>query len=81
MMSICCSLSKLLPRDAGRVGTGPVFGRSVNPIPTTGADYAHHITSNPPDLWTVRRLLPLLTFYSNLRNRRRAGNKRRAWKI
>ena len=48
MMSICCSLSKLLPRDAGRGGTGPVFGRSVNPIPSKGADYAHHITASTP---------------------------------
>ena len=23
----------------------PIFGRSVNPIPTSGADYAHHITT------------------------------------
>ena len=27
---------------------GPEFGSSVNPIPTTGADYAHHITACPP---------------------------------
>ena len=26
----------------------PVFGRSVNPIPTRGTDYAHHITTGPP---------------------------------
>ena len=27
---------------------GPEFGSSVNPIPTKGADYAHHITACPP---------------------------------
>ena len=26
----------------------PEFGSSVNPIPTRGADYAHHITASPP---------------------------------
>ena len=26
----------------------PKFGSSVNPIPTRGADYAHHITACPP---------------------------------
>ena len=26
----------------------PEFGCSVNPIPTRGADYAHHITACPP---------------------------------
>ena len=25
-----------------------VFGRTVNPISTRGADYAHHITTGPP---------------------------------
>ena len=25
----------------------PEFGRSVNPITTRGADYAHHITASP----------------------------------
>ena len=29
-------------------GQGPEFGISVNPIPTRGADYAHHITACPP---------------------------------
>jgi hypothetical protein len=24
------------------------FGRSVNPVPTRGADYAHHIIACPP---------------------------------
>ena len=26
----------------------PEFGSSVNPIPTRGADYAHHITACSP---------------------------------
>ena len=26
----------------------PEFGRSVNPITTRGADYAHQITASPP---------------------------------
>ena len=32
----------------------PKFGVLVNPIPTRGADYAHHIAACPPgfDLWT-----------------------------
>ena len=31
----------------------PVFGRSVILIPIGGADYAHHITTGPPDFWTM----------------------------
>ena len=30
----------------------PVFGRTVNPISTRGADYAHHSTTSPPDFQT-----------------------------
>ena len=26
----------------------PVFGQTVNPISTRGADYTHHITTSPP---------------------------------
>ena len=47
-------------RDAGGGGQlpTPIFGRSVNLIPTSGADYAHHIATAPPPLvfWTVRRV-------------------------
>ena len=31
----------------GRFRAPPEFGRSVNPIPTMGADYAHQITPCP----------------------------------
>ena len=31
------------------MGWGTVFGRSVNPIQTREADYAHCITTGPPD--------------------------------
>ena len=33
---------------AGWALAHPEFGRSVNPITTRGADYAHHITASPP---------------------------------
>ena len=33
---------------AGCALAHPEFGNSVNPIPTRGADYAHHITACPP---------------------------------
>ena len=33
---------------AGWTLAHPEFGSSVNPIPTRGADYAHHITACPP---------------------------------
>ena len=55
-MAFLTSLSSRI-RDArgaegGRGDQGPlvppVFGRSVNPIPTRGTDYAHHITTGPP---------------------------------
>ena len=43
----------------------PDFGISVNPIPTRGADYAHHITIRSPfDLQTFLRPLDVP---SNLR--------------
>ena len=34
--------------DRGRFLPPPEFGRSVGPIPTMGADHAHHITTQPP---------------------------------
>ena len=33
---------------AGWALAHPEFGSSANPIPTRGADYAHHITACPP---------------------------------
>ena len=33
---------------AGWALAHPEFGVSVNPIPTKGVDYAHHITACPP---------------------------------
>ena len=39
-------------------GGGAVFGRTVNPISTRGADYAHHSTTSPPpppDFQPLRR--------------------------
>ena len=41
---------------AGGILTTPEFGSSVNPIPTGGADYAHHITASTPDSKTYRHL-------------------------
>ena len=37
-----------MPLAGGQGGLHPEFGSSVNPIPTRGADYAHHITACPP---------------------------------
>ena len=34
----------------------PLFGTLLNLISTRGTDYAHHITTIPPDFWTVRRV-------------------------
>ena len=53
---------EVLNRDAGGEGA-VVFGRSVHPILTRGADYAHPITTCPPgisDLTTAP-----LTFSTN----------------
>ena len=41
---------------AGGTLAPPEFGSHVNPIPTKGADYAHHITASTP------RLKKLTTF-------------------
>ena len=48
----------MIYRDAARGGAGgaaapPDFGRSVNPISTRGADYAHHSTTCPPGFLTL----------------------------
>ena len=40
-------------RGGGAVAPFPEFGRSVNPISTRGADYAHHSTTCPPDFWPL----------------------------
>ena len=36
-------------------GTRAVFGQTVKPISTRGADYTHHSTTSPPDFQTLRR--------------------------
>ena len=33
----------------------PVFGQTVNPISTRGADYTHHSTTTPPEFQTLQR--------------------------
>ena len=46
------------PVGAGGAGgfmSSPDFGRSVNPILTEGADYAHQIILTPPDFKTFLR--------------------------
>ena len=45
--------TETIPRPVASGGAGgalapPVFGQSVNPISTRGADYAHHSTTSPP---------------------------------
>ena len=47
-----------LPQAEGGAGGAlapPIFGQTVNPISTRGADYAHHITTSPPDFQTLRQ--------------------------
>ena len=35
---------------AGGALAPPVFGQTVNPISTRGADYTHHSTTSPPGI-------------------------------
>jgi len=44
-------------RKGGTLGASapPMFGRTVNPISTRGADYALHSTTSPPNFQTLRR--------------------------
>ena len=44
----------VLPVGAGGTMAPPDFGRSVNPISTKGADYAHQIILASPDFQTLR---------------------------
>ena len=74
-MKICNKITTY--RDAGVKGGGagraggncrpPVMGRSVNPIPTRGADFACHITTppTPQDFWTMRRLCTVNSLFKN----------------
>ena len=39
----------------GTMARPPDFGRSVNPISTKGADYAHQLILAPPDFQTFRQ--------------------------
>ena len=50
-------MTKLPSRDAG-TGGAEDFGRSVNPIPTRGADYAPHITTRPSKFSDLPTSLP-----------------------
>ena len=45
----------VVPGGAGGAMAPPDFGRSVNPISTKGADYAHQIVLAPPDFQIFRR--------------------------
>ena len=38
-------------REEGKAIAPLVFGISVNPIPNSGADYAHHITAGLPPIF------------------------------
>ena len=51
----------------------PEFGRSVNPITTRGADYAHQITASPPGFENpaaplIYQVLYTLTLYCGTHN-------------
>ena len=37
-------------RGAGGALAPPVFGQTVNPISTRGADYTYHSTTSPPGI-------------------------------
>ena len=39
----------LSPEGGLGASASPIFDRSVNPISTREADYAHHSTTNPPE--------------------------------
>ena len=43
--------------DRGVSAPLPVFCRYVNPIPTRGADYAHHITASTPGFENLKTSL------------------------
>ena len=43
-----CIIRAVVSGGAGGTLAPPEFRRTVNPIPTKGADYAHHITGSTP---------------------------------
>ena len=67
-MALCKVYTTYGTRSVGAGGAGvaavtPDFGRSVNPISTSGADYSHHITTPPPDFQTLLRPCGTYHFY------------------
>jgi hypothetical protein len=58
-------------RKGGTFGASApsMFGRTVNPISTKGADYAHHTNTSPPNFRTLRRPWTMYVY------RRREGNE------
>ena len=46
--------------QGGQLPPPPDFGRSVNPISTRGADYAHHSTTCPPGFLALAAPLLLI---------------------
>ena len=57
-----CSLTFQACRSQGGKGSDcpPDFDRSLNPIPTRVADYAHQLTTRPPDFKTFLTALRVL---------------------
>ena len=55
----------------------PVLDKSVNPIPTRGADYPHLITTGPSDCCTCRRLWDILYWRKSYKQ----SISRTNWKI
>ena len=53
-----CEVRPVVPGCAGCAMAHPDFGRSVNPISTRGADYAHHNIACPPGFENVTASLP-----------------------
>ena len=47
----------VVSRGAGGTLAPPEFGYYVNPIPTRGADYAHHITASTPGFENLKTSL------------------------
>ena len=60
------------PGGPGGPSPSPVFERSVDPISTRGADYAHHIIIAPPDFQTFLRPCAVRSIEEEPRSRKRS---------
>ena len=60
ILDSCIFISENTHSRLSQAGGGAVFGKTVNPTSTRGADYAHHSTTSPPGFSHLATALTLI---------------------